>query len=258
MKINKCEAIPEISIQGENNMAFYHGENADMVYLDIKNRDHGQSFDDAALIWDYLFSGIKRNTDGKIELIDSVIERRADSFAVAFSKDAKKSLLGGKLVDMGMPAIGWKKLKYHGLDGGELIRGEYIMVPLSILADAFAGKLKYSEDTLSAEIDFSPSARAGNNLVTCGNMKFSRGAIGCVIDNHVRQMYCEAIHRNNELYVSCEWFARAAFNMTVSECEGVVYITDHFSHLSLYMADLIKDILEGHPVPDNYDEMGDF
>lgn len=258
MRINKCEEIPQISIQGENNMAFYHGENADMVYLDIKNRDHGQSFDDAALIWDYLFSGIRKKADGKIELTDSVVERRADDFAVAFAQDADKCLMNGKAVDMKKPALEWKKLKYHGLDGGMLVRGEYLMVPLSILSSAFGGKLSYSEDGLSAEIDFSYDTMAGNNRVTCRNMRFSRGAIGCVMDNHVRQMYCEAIHRNGELYVSSEWFSRAAFNMTVSECDGVVYITDHFSHLSLYMADLIKDILEGHPVPENYDEMGEF
>ncbi len=27
---------------------------------DVKNRDHGQTFDDAEICWDYLFSGTRR------------------------------------------------------------------------------------------------------------------------------------------------------------------------------------------------------
>ena len=45
MKLNACEPLPQISIIGEDNMAFYKGEKADLVYLDIKNRDHGQTLD---------------------------------------------------------------------------------------------------------------------------------------------------------------------------------------------------------------------
>ena len=28
------------------------------VFRDVKNRDHGQTFDEAELVWDYFFSGI--------------------------------------------------------------------------------------------------------------------------------------------------------------------------------------------------------
>ncbi|MCR5656791.1 MAG: hypothetical protein K6G06_04945 [Butyrivibrio sp.] len=258
MRLNGCNVIPRISIQGENNLAFYEGRNADVVYLDVKNRDHGQSFDDAALVWDYLFSGIRRNADGKIEKIPYTLERKGDEFALAFAENASMAWISGEVVNMEKPAFKWKKLKYHGLDGGVKVRGEYLMAPLSILAKAFGAELSYGDDTLSAEISFSPDRLAGSCKPACRKMRFSKASIGCVVDNTVRQMYCEAVHRNGELYVSAEWFAGAAFNMTVSECEGVVYITDHFSHLSLYMADLIRDILDGCAVPDNYDSMGDF
>ena len=75
MRLNECGTLPEICIRGENNFAFYKGRKADLVYLDIKNRDHGQSFDDAALIWDYFFSGLRRESDGTIRNIGSVKER---------------------------------------------------------------------------------------------------------------------------------------------------------------------------------------
>ncbi len=38
MKVNGCVTDPEISIIGEDNMAFYKGEKADMVYTDIKKQ----------------------------------------------------------------------------------------------------------------------------------------------------------------------------------------------------------------------------
>ena len=28
--------------------------------MDVKNRDHGQTFDDAEMVWDYLFSGVRK------------------------------------------------------------------------------------------------------------------------------------------------------------------------------------------------------
>ena len=56
-------------------------------------------------------------------------------------------------------------------------------------------------------------------------------------------MYCEALHRENQLLVSVEWFCRYLMNLTVTECDGVVYVTDHFAQLSANMADLIRDLL---------------
>ena len=61
LRINGCEELPQLKICGENNFAFYKGKKADYVFRDVKNRDHGQTFDEAELVWDYFFSGIKRN-----------------------------------------------------------------------------------------------------------------------------------------------------------------------------------------------------
>ena len=66
MKINECDPVPEIRIEGEDNFAFYKGKKADLVYLDIKNRDHGQTLDEAFLYWDYLFSGVHKEADGTV------------------------------------------------------------------------------------------------------------------------------------------------------------------------------------------------
>jgi hypothetical protein len=77
-----------------------------------------------------------------------------------------------------------------------------------------------------------------------------------VIDDDLRSMYCEALHRNGELFVSVEWFCRYLINLQVSACNGVVYITDHFAELSTFMADLIKDLLNNRAFPENFKNIG--
>ena len=233
LKINGNHSLPEISIQGEDNFAFYKGDKADLVYLDIKNRDHGQALDDAELVWDYLFSGTRREPDGRIVHTESIAPRKGDEFAIAVSKDCSKAWFKNSVVEMSGPAILWQKLKYHGLNGGQEVRGEYLCVPLSFIAKAFDAKYIPSEDTLSATLIL----KDGREL------QFARGSIGCAINNRIQSMLCEALHRNGELYVSLEWFCRSLCNLQTSTYESMLYVTDHYAVLSMNMEDLIKEIL---------------
>lgn len=236
-EINDCHEDPEISIVGEDNLAFYKGKKADMVYLDIKNRDHGNAFDEAVLVWDYFFSGLHRKRDGSIVDTGSKTERKGDAFAVAFADDCRKAWWKNRKVEMKAPAIRWKKLKYHGLEGGTKVRGEYTYVPLSFLAEVFEAEYVSSEEGRSVIL----------NLKDGRSVQFAEGSIGCVIDDSLRAMYCEALFRNGELYVSVEWFARYLFHLCVTVFGKVVYVTDHHAELSRFMADLISDLLHDDP-----------
>lgn len=235
MKINGCDLLPKISVIGENNLAFYTGEKADLTYLDIKNRDHGQTLDDAALIWGYMFSGTRRKADGTIVHEATALPRTGDRFAISVADGCSNAWFGDTIVPMSAKARYWQKLKYHGLQGSQIVRGEYICVPLSFLARVFGAEYIPSEDTLTAVVKLPDGRR----------LQFARGSIGCVIDDRVRSMYCEALHRDGQLLVSVEWFCGYLFNLHVSYCDGVVYVTDHFNALSANMADLIKDLLSG-------------
>jgi len=235
MKINGCDPLPKISIIGENNLAFYTGEKADLTYLDIKNRDHGQTLDDAALVWNYMFSGTRRKSDGSIVHEKSNLPHTGDAFAIAVADGCDHAWFGNQIVPMSAKARYWQKLKYHGLNGGQIVRGEYVCVPLSFLAKVFGAEYLPSGDTLTAVVKLPDGRR----------LQFARGSIGCVIGDRLRSMYCEALHREGELLVSMEWFCRYLFNLHVSSCDGVVYATDHFSALSANMADLLKDLLSG-------------
>ena len=248
MKVNECAEVPEISIVGEDNFAFFKGKKADLVYVDIKNRDHGQTLDEAFLYWDYLFSGVRKNPDGTVISGEGILKRKGDAFAAAFTAGVPKVWFKNSVRELKASPVQWQKLKYHGLNGGKIVRGDYLCVPLSFLAEMFGAKYRPSEDRLSAEMTL-PDGR---------ELQFARGSIACVVDDTMRQMYCEALHRENELLVSVEWFCRFLYNLHVSVCNEVVYVTDHFSELSCFMADLIKDIFKGTVMPEDYSFIGSF
>lgn len=242
MHLNECDVLPKIALEGENNYAFFTGKKGDVVYHDIKNRDHGQTLDEAFLYWDYFFSGLRRNPDGTITKTESVLPRTGDAFSIAVTSGTDKAWLSNEIVEMSSPAMVWQKLKYHGLNGGQKVRGEYICVPVSFLAKVFGAEYIPSEDTLTAKVILKDGRK----------LQFARGSIGCMIDDDLRSMYCEALHRNGELLVSIEWFCRYLMNLQVSSCDGVVYVTDHFSTLSMNMADLIRELLFGKLFPENF------
>lgn len=231
-RVNRCYTLPEIKIVGEDNFAFYKGEYADLVFRDVKNRDHGQTIDDAEIVWDYLFSGVSRDEQGRLVQTEPNIPRQGDEFALAFASGSDKVYFNNKLVKMSGPALKHYKLKYHGLNGSAIIRGEYLLVPASFVAHAFGGKnCNYSNDGQSVEMIL----KDGRTL------QFTRGSIGCVVENRVYSMLCEAVYKDGELYLPIQWICQRLLNYHVSSCGDVLYITDHHAELSLHMARLIRD-----------------
>ncbi len=232
LRINECKELPELKIDGENNFAFYKGEKADYVFRDVKNRDHGQTFDEAELVWDYLFSGSIRKSDKTIVYKDSIIKREGDKISFAVADECEYAWVNGKKVTMPAKSLMWNKLKYHGLQGKAKVRGEYCMIPASFIAQEMSATYKEEDDC--AEI----------KLKDGRTIQIARGCIGCTIDNRVRSMLCEPIERDGILYISIEWFCRDVLNWHVSTANNVMYATDHYSALSVNMARLIKDLLK--------------
>ncbi|MBC5689593.1 hypothetical protein H8S37_11745 [Mediterraneibacter sp. NSJ-55] len=232
LRINGCEELPRLKISGENNFAFYKGKKADYVFRDVKNRDHGQTFDEAELVWDYFFSGIKRKKDGTVGYTEPEIPREGDSCVLAVAQECENAWINGEKRKMPARALKWRKLKYHGLHGGAKVRGEYHMVP-AVFASEIAGA-SYIEKEGWAQMEL------GDGRV----LQFARGCIGCTIENRVHSMFCEPIERDGMLYISAEWFCQEILKWHVSTCNHVMYATDHTAFLSVNMARLIKDLLQ--------------
>lgn len=241
MTVNGCDPTPEISIIGEKNYAFYKGEKADYVYMDIKGRDHGQALDEAFIHWDYFFSGMRRKADGTIEQVGSITPREGDKFNVAFSEGVARAWWNNKAYDLTTAPMTWARGKYHGQGGAFVVRDEYLMVPLRFLAQVAGAKYEEAEDTLTAKL----------TLADGTVLEFARGVISYLQNRTLRTMYVEAIHRNGELLISADWFFSEIMNLRVSSCNGSMYVTDHNAILSYYMADIIREILAGE---NNYEK----
>lgn len=233
LEINDCKELPMIAIHGEDNLAFYTGEKANYVFRDVKNRDHGQTFDDAEFVWDFLFSGAKRGENGTVIHTGTKAGWCNDSFAVGVVAGCSNAWVHGRVEPIGGTPFLWKKLKYHGISGDPLVRGEYLMLPVKFLAKIANAKYSAHEEGI-AELEL-PDGRT---------MQFARGCIGVCDCNRVRSMLCEAVERDGQLYISGEWFFRAGLGMNASRCADGMYGTDHCAELSIHMTRLLRDILK--------------
>lgn len=232
LRVNGCDPVPTISVRGENNLAFYGGGAAPVVFRDVKNRDHGQTLDDAELVWSYLFSGTRRGVDGSIELTEPRWARLGDRFAVAVAEGASSAWVDQAVTDLGGRAFTWRKLKYHGLQGAAEVRGEYLYVPVAFAARAFGAGLEQGEGV--AQLALADGRRVA----------FARGSVVALVDGDVTQMLAEAVERDGQLYVSLEWLARDVLGLHASQREGVLYVTDHHAELSGNMAYLLARLLD--------------
>jgi poly(3-hydroxybutyrate) depolymerase len=229
--INGTNSTPSISIHGVDNLAFYEGGAAPVVFRDVKNRDHGQTLDDAELVWSYLFSGTRRLSDGRIEMTSSRRTRRGDATSIAIADGSTTAWLDQEVVDLGGTAFVWHKLKYHGLEGQAESRGAYLYAPVGFIARALHAQL--------VQTDGRARLTWPDGLV----LEVARGSIAAIVNGDVAAMVAEAVDRDGQLYLPMEWVARDLRGLHASSCGEVLYITDHHAELSRNMALIIADLL---------------
>lgn len=232
-RLNQAMGQPEISIQGEKNFFFYRGKKANVMLMDVRNRDHGQTFDDAQLVWDYLFSGVSKTSDGVVHHTTTRRTFIPDRLALALTDGAEYALVNGKRTFISGCVFRREKIKYHGLNGKHLVRGSYLYAPVAFLSGVFNGTLLADGQT------------AAIRLADGRELTFAHGCIGCTIDNAVEAMLCEAITVEGKLYISAQWFCAALYNWHVSCYGNSLYATDHYARLSRYADWIISDFLLG-------------
>ncbi len=233
LRVNGVRTPPTIAVRGVDNFAFYRGEFADVVFRDVHGRDHGQTFDDAQLVWDHLFSGVRRAPDGSVRRTRPELELPGDAFAVAVAEGCGVAWVSGERVRLPGPVFRWQGTQYHGRAGEPLVRVSSLYVPSSLLATVFGAELDLREGGDEATL------RLADGRV----VDFARGNVGILVDGRVRAMRTEAVRRDGELWVSLEWFAATLFDLHVTTHSNVVYVTDHHAQLGGNMAVLIRELL---------------
>ncbi|HIQ98882.1 MAG TPA: hypothetical protein IAB23_04280 [Candidatus Scybalocola faecavium] len=241
-QINGCTTDPEFEINMDNNYIYFQGNEADVIYRDVKARGHGQTFDDADFVWRKFFSRLKR-VNGKIIRDKSVKEIRGDDKAVVFAEQCSKIYVNNKIIPLEgpVPYIVQDILTYPQdvpepiLENFKKMHFDFepvLYVPVAGIAQAFQLKAKISGET--AEIIL-PDGK---------HLRFSAGNVGCVCDNTIYSMNRQAEFKDGYLFISAKWFAAMFLNRFVIENRGVLYISDHYGEMTWDMSEFIKTFLK--------------
>ena len=232
-QVNACDADPVISIRDVNNLAFYTGKKANMVYRDVKYRDHGQTFDDAQWAWYTLFSGTRRNEDGTISMSGTLDQTRGDIGAAALAVDCGSAYINNiKIPLSGKPYFGGVK---H-FDAKERALVDFMKVfyaPISFIPMFFDATVETSADGRTATI----ITKAGERYTV------TESSIGCIHNNRIHSMICQADVKDGQLYLPLKWFATNVFGKFVTECDGAIYIADYFGEMTKDMSVILHEIL---------------
>lgn len=222
IKLNQCRPIPRISIMGDNNIAYYEGKK-DYVYREVKGRDHGQTLDEAELVWNNLFSTDCGHTENCL--------RNGDSVSIAFSENCANAFVDGKIEKLSANVICRNGYLHYDRTGS--VRKRCLMAPAKDLCQIF--HIDIREEDGSVIVLKLPDGRTA---------QFASGNISCLINNRIHTMDMEAVTEKGILYLSVGWFCRTLLHREYTECRETCYITDHYARLSGGMAYLIKNLLE--------------
>lgn len=232
-QINGCDSIPALNIINENNFAFFHGKEADFVYRDIKDRNHGQTFDDAEYIWQLFFSGLSRNEDGSITSTKTLDATRGDESAIAFAAGSKKVYKAQKIVNIETAAY-YKRDENHNFITREITDVfNRFYVPISALPELFNISVEFSHEGRRAVLTLEDGRR----------LQIAAGIIAVTIDNRVYCMTRQAEIQNDILCLPIKWLAENVLGLFVTDCNDAVYISEHRGAMTPDMATIIKEIL---------------
>lgn len=226
LQVNGCEKVPFISIRQQNNFAYYHGK-SDYVYREVKGRDHGQTLDEAELVWDNLFDAKKETGMG-----DAI--EYGDRVSVAFSEGCGNVFHNGRTEELTGIPFSWKTFRFHGNREESSARGSHLMASVPDISRIFGCTLVKDSDPSEPELILQDGR----------HIQFARGSAACMADNRILAMPLESVENGGILFVPVAWFCRTLLNYTCSVCGETIYITDHYAQLSKGMVRLIKDLLK--------------
>jgi poly(3-hydroxybutyrate) depolymerase len=231
-QINACHTLPEISIAGFDNVAYYKGDKADFIYRDVKFRGHGQPLDDAEYAWRYLFSGCRRLPSGALERGEPIERPGGDKNAIALAEGKNKAYIDNQLAELdAAPFVA--ELKAVEMITNKLVDTyHYLYVSVKTLCRLFEMTCEISKGTAVIR------TKDGRTLQVAAE------SIGCVVDNRLYSMSRQCEVRDGVLYVPVRWFAESLFNRFVTELDGAMYIADHVGYMTHDTAVILKEILE--------------
>lgn len=250
---NKTNRNPEISVQGYESHAIYRSDAGDVIYTEIKGMSHQELIYAADLVWDTFFSGYSR-VNGKIKKQSPNQKLMGDKNAVAIAAGVTKALINNQVVNINdsnpqaVPVIvtttmpPWAsripKEQAQAIDFSTMfgdLGKPTIYFPVKFLEKAFGAKVKVLNEGKRA-------------IITTANRKkyeLNDKSQAVISDKKVSGIHMPAFTEKGTLLVPVAAVSEILFNKNVSECNGVIYISDdHGDRLSRGVTRIIKNFLE--------------
>ena len=232
-RIDRCTAPPRISIEGDNNYAYFPGEAGDVFYRSMVERHHGQPFDNAEVIWRYLFSGMRRAADGRIVKETPVEPFTGDPEAVAFAAGCGRAYVRGEVITLARPV-------YQRTETALFFHSDRKMEELSYLYASAAD--------LAAVFGFEISAEEEGRRVLLGRkdgrtLQAAEGNVACYVGDRVCALPRQAEMEDGMLFLPIRWFAESFLGLAVTERDGALYCSTRGGRMSKDMAVLLRETL---------------
>lgn len=227
-RVDGCGDVPLLRIDGRSNLAFFRGPAMDVVVRDVKDRGHGQTFDDARFAWDLCFSRYAR-VDGRVVRLREPDPADGDAAAVVVAAGCRKAYVRNAVVDLGSMA-------YAPADEAEgFAPRPLVYVPAAFLATAYGCRVEEREDGRAVRVT-TPAGRV---------VDIADGNVGVVLDGRIAAMWRQAEMAEGRLHVPFAWFASEVAGRFVTERDGVVYASDHPGEMTADMARTIRETVLG-------------
>jgi len=238
--VNGACDTPKLKVDGIENYMYFCGEKAPVGYRDVLGRGHGQTFDDADMVWSTFFSGLKREADGSVSYT-APKEENWDKNAVALADGAEKAYVDNK---------------FYAVDGKTYYREIPFIIPMRP-GQTEAPKIEKPEGydpvlyapvtllaALGCKVDLSKCKKYATIVTPAGDLiKVSAGNTGVTVNNRIYSLERYVENDDEMLYVPVKWFAHF-MGKHVAERDGVMYINDKYGALTENMAALIKQLLK--------------
>ena len=232
-RINGCTEPPLLAIVGDSNYGYFRGMQGDVLYRSMVERHHGQPFDNAEVIWRWLFSGMRRGADGSI-LRDEPVERFAgDPDAVAFAAGCEKVYVRGRVEKLAQPAAEYTEQVMAFGTGEKMDDIRYLYAPAADLAALFG-------------FDYETEEHGRRGFLKRENLTIQTadGNVACYLNDRVCALPRQAIFADGQLLLPIRWFAETVLGLAVTERDGALYCSTHGGRMSKDMAILIREALE--------------
>lgn len=259
LRVNGCSFEPDaIRIDGRDNLFLYKGTKANLIFRDVKMRGHGQTLDDAEMVWRYCFSGARRKADGSLAFTEPLEKLESDQ-AVILADGCSKAYVNSVKLEIGASVY---QVREHLEVPEELAKmdstlkpqdfGPYTYAPVAFLAQVFGYQVEATYQGHGAVLKRMPSeALASDQYVpnSTGKCKapekieIAEGNVACLYDGVLSNMERQAEYKDGILFVPVkDWVER--LGKIVIEQDGALYISDHAGEMTKDTANYIKELLK--------------